>query len=179
MIVQSRSDSVPYANGLSAASVSAEIRRASCAATACRVERFWDLNIDHRSAWETGRLFTSVWVSIRPPCVRESQKGSSPSGTSRSERWPLVVSRSASLRSAEPRFGLAVALGGAAVGLGLSVGGLAIGSVALGGAAIGFVYALGGGAFGPAIIDGRRCDPAALEFVRQWFGTSVLPPNCR
>ena len=76
-------------------------------------------------------------------------------------------------------FGLAVALGGAAVGLGLSVGGLAIGSVALGGAAIGFVYAIGGGAFGPAIIDGRRCDPAALEFVRQWFGTSILPPNCR
>jgi len=76
-------------------------------------------------------------------------------------------------------FGLAFALGGAAVGLGLSVGGLAIGSVALGGAAIGFVYAIGGGAFGPAIIDGRRCDPAALEFVRQWFGTSILPPNCR
>ena len=76
-------------------------------------------------------------------------------------------------------FGLAFALGGAAVGLGLSVGGLAIGSVALGGAAIGFVYAIGGGAFGPAIIDGRRCDPAALEFVRQWIGPSMLPPNCR
>lgn len=75
--------------------------------------------------------------------------------------------------------GLLFALGGAAVGLGASIGGLAVGSFALGGAAIGFVYAVGGAAFGPAIIDGRRCDPAALEFVRQWLGSSVLPPNCR
>jgi len=76
------------------------------------------------------------------------------------------------------RFAL-LALGGLAAGLGLSIGGLAIGSVAVGGAAIGFVYAIGGGAFGPAIIDGRRCDPAAVEFVRQWLGSSLLPPNCR
>ena len=75
--------------------------------------------------------------------------------------------------------GLVFALGGAAVGLGLSAGGLAVGSVAVGGAAIGFVYAIGGGAFGPAIIDGRRCDPAAVDFVRQWLGTWALPPNCR
>jgi hypothetical protein len=80
----------------------------------------------------------------------------------------------------------AVAIGGLsaglltlAVGLGVSVGGLAIGSVALGGAAIGFVYAIGGGAFGPSIIDGQRCDAAAVEFVRQWFDESVLPPSCR
>jgi hypothetical protein len=76
-------------------------------------------------------------------------------------------------------FGLLFALGGAAVGLGISVGGLAVGSIAAGGAAIGFVYAIGGGAFGPAVIDGRRCDPAALEFVRDWLGTWALPPNCR
>ncbi len=76
-------------------------------------------------------------------------------------------------------FGVALAVGGAAIGLGISVGGLAIGSVALGGAAIGFVYAIGGGAFGPAVIDGQQCDPAAREFVRQWFGTSLLPPSCR
>jgi hypothetical protein len=76
-------------------------------------------------------------------------------------------------------FGLLFALGGAAVGLGISVGGLAVGSIALGGAAIGFVYALGGAAFGPAVIDGRRCDPAAVDFVRQWLGSGVLPPNCR
>jgi hypothetical protein len=47
------------------------------------------------------------------------------------------------------------------------------------GAAIGFVYAIGGGAFGPAIIDGRRCDPAAVRFVRQWLGSWALPPHCR
>lgn len=75
--------------------------------------------------------------------------------------------------------GLLLALGGAAVGLGLSVGGLAVGSVAIGGAAIGFAYAVGGGAFGPAIIDGQRCDPAAVEFLRQWVGSGVLPPHCR
>jgi hypothetical protein len=74
--------------------------------------------------------------------------------------------------------GLLFALGGAAIGAGLSIGGLAIGSVALGGAAIGFSYAIGGGAFGPAIIDGRRCDPAAMEFVRQWLGSWALPPHC-
>lgn len=76
-------------------------------------------------------------------------------------------------------FGLLLAVGGAAVGLGVSVGGLAVGSIAIGGAAIGFIYAIGGGAFGPAVIDGRHCDPAALEFVRRWLGPSVLPPNCR
>lgn len=75
--------------------------------------------------------------------------------------------------------GLLLALGGAAVGLGLSIGGFAIGSVAIGGAAIGFAYAVGGGAFGPAIIDGQRCDPAAVDFVRQWVGSGVLPPHCR
>jgi hypothetical protein len=76
-------------------------------------------------------------------------------------------------------FGLLFALGGAAIGLGLSVGGLAVGSIAVGGAAIGFVYAVGGGAFGPAIIDGQQCDPAAVDFVRQWLGPRVLPPHCR
>lgn len=75
--------------------------------------------------------------------------------------------------------GLLFALGGLAVGLGLSVGGLAIGSIAVGGAAIGFVYAIGGGAFAPAVIDGQRCDPAALEFVRRWIGSGSLPPTCR
>jgi hypothetical protein len=75
--------------------------------------------------------------------------------------------------------GILLALGGAAVGLGVSVGGLAIGSVALGGAAGGFFYAFGGGAVGPAIIDGRQCDPAALEFLRHWVGFLGLPPNCR
>ena len=76
-------------------------------------------------------------------------------------------------------FGALFALGGAAIGLGLSIGGLAVGSIAIGGAAIGFVHAIGGGAFGPSIIDGRRCDPSAVEFVRQWLGDSLLPPNCR
>jgi hypothetical protein len=75
--------------------------------------------------------------------------------------------------------GLLFAMGGLAVGLGLSIGGLAIGSVAMGGAALGFHYAIGGGAIGPAIIDGRRCDPAAAEFLRQWLGSFGLPPHCQ
>ena len=75
--------------------------------------------------------------------------------------------------------GLVFALGGAALGLGVSVGGLAVGSVAIGGAAIGFVYAFGGGAFAPAVIDGRHCDQAALEFIRRWLGPGSWPPSCR
>lgn len=75
--------------------------------------------------------------------------------------------------------GALFALGGAAIGLGLSIGGFAVGSVAIGGAAVGFVYAIGGGAFGPAVIDGRGCDPAAADFVRQWLSDRLLPPNCR
>jgi len=73
--------------------------------------------------------------------------------------------------------GLLLAVGGAALGLGVSVGGFAVGSIAIGGAAVGFVYAIGGGAFGPAVIDGRRCDEAAREFVRRWF--DVVPITCR
>ena len=75
--------------------------------------------------------------------------------------------------------GVLFAFGGAALGLGLSVGGVAVGSVALGGAAVGFMYAVGGAAFGPAIIDGRQCDQAALEFIRRWLGAAFLPSNCR
>lgn len=69
--------------------------------------------------------------------------------------------------------GLLCALGGVAVGAGLSVGGLAIGSVAIGGAAVGFAYAVGGVAIGPAIVDGQRCDPAAIAFVRRWLGWRI------
>jgi hypothetical protein len=75
--------------------------------------------------------------------------------------------------------GVLFALGGVAAGLGLSAGGLAVGSVAVGGLAIGFLHAIGGVAFGPSIIDGRRCDQSTLAFVRQWLGSSFLPPNCR
>ena len=75
--------------------------------------------------------------------------------------------------------GLLLALGGAALGVGVSFGGLAVGSVAIGGAAVGFVYALGGGAVGPAIIDGRHCDEAARQFFIEWFGRGFLPPSCR
>jgi hypothetical protein len=75
--------------------------------------------------------------------------------------------------------GLVLAFGGAALGLGLSVGGLAVGSVALGGLAIGFIHAVGGGAFGPSIIDGSRCDPETVDFVRRWLSSSILPPHCR
>jgi hypothetical protein len=73
--------------------------------------------------------------------------------------------------------GLVAALGGAALGAGVSIGGLAVGSIAIGGAAVGFRYAIGGAAFGPAVIDGRRCDQAALDFARQWLAN--LPTACR
>jgi hypothetical protein len=72
--------------------------------------------------------------------------------------------------------GLLGALGGAAVGLGLSVGGFAFGSIALGGAAIGLKIAMGGFAVAPAAIDGMRCDPAAADFMRRWFGS--VPRHC-
>ena len=75
--------------------------------------------------------------------------------------------------------GLVFALGGAALGLGVSVGGFAVGAVAIGGAAVGFVYAIGGGALAPAVIDGRHCDPAALDFLRRWLGSWSGPPSCR
>lgn len=75
--------------------------------------------------------------------------------------------------------GLLAALGGAAIGLGVSVGGLAVGSVAVGGLAVGFVYAIGGAAIGPAVVSGQRCDPGALAFARQWLGAAGLPPDCR
>jgi len=74
--------------------------------------------------------------------------------------------------------GLLAALGGAAVGAGISLGGLAIGSVAIGGAAIGFSYAMGGAAFGPAVISGARCDEAARAFFSQ-YAPGMIPPNCR
>jgi hypothetical protein len=73
--------------------------------------------------------------------------------------------------------GLLLAVGGTAVGLGVSVGGFAVGSIAIGGVAVGFVYAVGGVAFGPAVIDGRRCDDSARDFARRWL--SAFPRICR
>ena len=75
--------------------------------------------------------------------------------------------------------GLLTAIGGAALGLGVSVGGLAVGSIAIGGAAVGFMYAVGGVAAGPAVIDSLRCDGGVLEFARRWLGTISVPPSCR
>jgi len=46
--------------------------------------------------------------------------------------------------------GMLLAIGGAAVGLGLSIGGFAVGSIAIGGVAVGFVHAVGGAVFGPS-----------------------------
>ena len=48
--------------------------------------------------------------------------------------------------------GLLAAIGGAAVGLGLSVGGFAMGSLAIGGVAVGFIQAIGGVAITPALL---------------------------
>jgi hypothetical protein len=73
--------------------------------------------------------------------------------------------------------GLLLAVGGVALGAGISVGGLAVGSIAIGGAAVGFAYAIGGAAFGPSVIDARHCDEAARDFFRRWV--DVVPLNCR
>jgi len=73
--------------------------------------------------------------------------------------------------------GLLFALGGLAIGVGLSMGGVAIGSIAIGGVAVGFVYAIGGAAIGPAILDARRCDEDVRAFLQRWV--SALPMNCR
>jgi hypothetical protein len=74
--------------------------------------------------------------------------------------------------------GLACALGGAALGLGVSVGGVAVGSIAVGGLAIGLKYAIGGAAFGPSVIDGRGCDEAVRDLWTRWLGPRSLPPSC-
>jgi hypothetical protein len=75
--------------------------------------------------------------------------------------------------------GLLLALGGLAVGFGLSIGGVAVGAVAAGGLAIGYMYAIGGAAFAPAVVSPNRCDPAALEFLRQWLTPELAPRSCR
>jgi hypothetical protein len=75
--------------------------------------------------------------------------------------------------------GLLFALGGAALGVGLSLGGFAVGAVAVGGVAVGFLHAVGGAAVGPSIIDGRSCDPSARDFIVRWFGAGRLPPSCQ
>lgn len=74
--------------------------------------------------------------------------------------------------------GILGAVGGAALGAGVSFGGLAVGSVAVGGAAIGYSYALGGVAVAPSVIDGRHCQEAARAFFAQYL-PGMLPPNCR
>jgi len=74
--------------------------------------------------------------------------------------------------------GLLFALGGMALGTGLSVGGLSIGSIALGGLAVGFSYAIGATAVGPAVVSVQHCDPAAAEFLRHWFVSLGVPRNC-
>ncbi|MCI0572118.1 MAG: hypothetical protein L0Y66_15290 [Myxococcaceae bacterium] len=74
--------------------------------------------------------------------------------------------------------GALVAVGGAALGLGLSFGGLAVGAVAVGGGAIGYMYAMGGGAFAPAVIDAQHCDEAARTLFVRLLGRGALPPHC-
>jgi hypothetical protein len=49
--------------------------------------------------------------------------------------------------------GLLCAVGGAALGLGVSIGGFAVGTIAIGGAAIGFSYAVGGVALVPHLLE--------------------------
>ncbi|HSL24570.1 MAG TPA: hypothetical protein VK886_23740 [Vicinamibacterales bacterium] len=75
--------------------------------------------------------------------------------------------------------GLLGAVGGAALGLGVSLGGLAVGSVGVGGAAVGYSHAIGGAAFAPHAISATRCDPETAALVARWVGESKLPPPCR
>jgi predicted Ser/Thr protein kinase len=64
-------------------------------------------------------------------------------------------------------FGLLLAVGGAAIGLGFSCGGLAIGSVAMGGMAIGY-YGFGGSALAVHGMSGMGKDPEAVRFFEPW-----------
>jgi len=64
--------------------------------------------------------------------------------------------------------GLLVALGGLALGCGLSCGGLAVGSVATGGLAVG-IFANGAGAVGLHTINEMRTDPVAERFFMQLY----------
>jgi len=75
--------------------------------------------------------------------------------------------------------GMLFALGGVALGVGLSLGGVAVGAIAVGGVALGFVHAVGGAAFGPSIIDGRTCDAATRDVILRWLGPGRLPPPCQ
>jgi hypothetical protein len=75
--------------------------------------------------------------------------------------------------------GLLFALGGAAVGLGMSVGGVALGTIAIGGVAVGFAYAIGGAAAGTWVLSGARCDQEAADLIRAWLGQGSVPPTCR
>ncbi len=75
--------------------------------------------------------------------------------------------------------GLVLALGGVALGVGMSWGGVAVGSIAVGGVAVGFVYAIGGVAVGPAVIDARHCDAAARQFADRWLQFAAAARSCR
>jgi hypothetical protein len=89
-----------------------------------------------------------------------------------------------------------IAFGGLALGLGLSIGGLAIGSIAggggavggfaAGGAAVGYVavgggavgrYACGGGASGTYVVSAMRRDPEAARFFREEVPFPVCPES--
>ncbi len=74
--------------------------------------------------------------------------------------------------------GLLLAVGGAAAGIGWSVGGFAVGSVAVGGMAIGFQYALGGVAIAPHAISEFVCDPEAARFFGTFAKSLPVPPSC-
>jgi len=179
MIVQLRSGSVPLVRRLSAGSVSAATPRGSCAARASSNERFWASEYRSRTSLG-GWPLIHICVGVDPATMRPRvAKGIVAIGNVAVGGVAIAGLACGLVTVGGASFGLLFALGGAAVGLGMSVGGLAVGSIALGGAAIGFVYAIGGAAFGPAIIDGRRCDPAVADFVRQWLGSRLLPPNCR
>jgi hypothetical protein len=31
----------------------------------------------------------------------------------------------------------------------------------------------------PSIVNGQRCDQEAVDFIRRWLGSGILPPRCR
>jgi hypothetical protein len=150
---------------------------------ACKtcVEQSRVLGFEYRSAAAVGSLpFVHVCLGIDPITMRPRvAKGIVAIGNIAVGVVTIAGVSLGVLSLGGVSLGVLFALGGVALGVGVSAGGVAVGSVAVGGVAIGFLHAIGGLALGPSIIDGRRCDPDAAEFVRRWLGSELVPRNCR
>ena len=158
-------DSAPSAKKLSAGSAWAWTRLASCAARAWRGASCWDSSTARAPASVAGRSFTSAWGSTRGRAPQDRQGR----GSDRQHRGRWDCDWRAGVRPGHPWGRVSRDPSGRGRGsrrrrsFGRRPGGRSRRGRRR---RVGFVYAIGGGAIGPAIIDGRRCDPAALEFVQ-------------